>query len=471
MFLTLTSTAETASDLGFLLHKHPDRAQTFDLSVGTAHVFYPEASDERCTVALLLEIDPVELVRGGRFGDGFALGAYVNDRPYAASSLLSVALGRVFRSAMAGTCTARPDLVGVALPLEVHVPAVPDDGDPGLVARLFEPLGWDVSVEIGALDPQVPAWGDSPYADVRLTGTFTVAEALRHLYVLLPALDGGKHYWVGPDEVDKLVRSAGEWLGGHPERDWILRRSLAHRREYVADAVERLGVLEDAGAALGLAGDAAGPEVGDTSGPARPLSEVRREVVMGELRAARAASVVDLGCGEGALLRDLLADPAFTWVVGADVSHRALRRAAERLGLDRMPDSVRARLTLLQSSVTYRDARLAGADAVVLMEVVEHVDADRLPSLERTVFGDARPRTVIVTTPNEEFNVRYPTLHAGTMRHTDHRFEWTRAQGEQWAARVCETYGYTFRAGAVGDVDPEVGPPTQLLVFTLGAAA
>ena len=257
MFLTLTSTAESASDLGFLLHKHPDRAQTFDLSVGRAHVFYPEASDQRCTVALLLEIDPVELVRGGRFGDGFALGAYVNDRPYAASSLLSVALGRVFRSAMAGTCVARPDLVGVALPLEIHVPAVPDDGDPGLVARLFEPLGWTVEAGAGPLDPQVPSWGDSPYADVRLTGTFTPADALRHLYVLLPALDGGKHYWVGPDEVDKLVRSAGEWLAGHPERDWILRRSLAHRREYVADAVERLGVLQDAGAGRGR-GDAGG---------------------------------------------------------------------------------------------------------------------------------------------------------------------------------------------------------------------
>lgn len=466
MFLTLTSTADSASDLGFLLHKHPDRVQTFDLSVGRAHVFYPEADDRRCTVALLLEVDPVELVRGGRFGDGSALADYVNDRPYAASSLLAVALGRVFRSAMAGSCATRPDLVGVPLPLELHVPAVPDDGDPALVARLFEPLGWTVSVGVGPLDPQVPSWGDSPYADVRLTGTFTVADALRHLYVLLPALDGGKHYWVGPEEVDKLVRSAGDWLGEHPERDWILQRSLAHRREYVADAVERLGVVEEVVA--GAEGEAT-PSAAVIVPP--PLAAIRREVVLAELRAARAASVVDLGCGEGALLRELLADPAFTRVVGADVSHRALRKAAERLGLDRMPDTVRARLTLVQSSVTYRDARLAGADAVVLMEVIEHVDLDRLPALERTVFGEARPRTVIVTTPNEEFNVRYPTLHAGTMRHTDHRFEWTRGQGEAWAAGVCEAYGYTFRAGAVGDVDPEVGPPTQLLVFTLGAAA
>ncbi|MEZ0446288.1 3' terminal RNA ribose 2'-O-methyltransferase Hen1 [Cellulomonas sp. ICMP 17802] len=455
MFLTLTSTADSASDLGFLLHKHPDRVQTFDLSVGRAHVFYPESDDRRCTVALLLEVDPVELVRGGRFGNGQALAAYVNDRGYAASSLLAVALGRVFRSAMAGTCATRPDLVGVPLPLEVRVPAVPDDGDPELVGRLFEPLGWTVAVGVAPLDPQVSAWGDAPYADVRLTGTFTVADALRHLYVLLPALDGGKHYWVGPDEVDKLVRSAGDWLGEHPERDWILRRSLAHRREYVADAVERLGVVAET----------------EIESAVPPLAATRREVVLAELRAARAASVVDLGCGEGALLRELLADPAFTRVVGADVSHRALRKAAERLGLDRMPDTVRARLTLVQSSVTYRDARLAGADAVVLMEVVEHVDLDRLPALERTVFGEARPRTVIVTTPNEEFNVRYPTLLAGTMRHADHRFEWTRAQGEAWAAGVCAAYGYTVRTGAVGDVDPEVGPPTQLLVFTRGAAA
>jgi 3' terminal RNA ribose 2'-O-methyltransferase Hen1 len=456
VFLTLTSTAEPASDLGFLLHKHPERVQTFELSVGAAHVFYPEAGDRRCTVALLLEVDPVELVRGGRFGDGPALAAYVNDRPYAASSLLTVALGRVFRSAMAGTCHARPDLVGVPLPLEIHVPAVPDDGDPALVARLFEPLGWQVEVTVVPLDPQVPAWGDAPYADVRLTGTFTVADALRHLYVLLPALDGGKHYWVGADEVDKLVRSAGEWLGEHPERDWILRRSLAHRTEYVADASERLGVVVP---------------VEDPEPVGRPLSQVRREVVLAELRAARASTVVDLGCGEGALLRELVADPAFTRVVGADVSHRALRRAAQRLGLDRVPDSVRARLTLLQSSATYRDARLAGADAVVLMEVIEHVDLDRLPSLERTVFGDAHPRTVVVTTPNEEYNVRYPTLHAGTMRHTDHRFEWTRAELEAWAARVASAYGYTYRTGAVGDVDPEVGPPSQLVVFTAGAAA
>ncbi|WP_426593664.1 3' terminal RNA ribose 2'-O-methyltransferase Hen1 [Cellulomonas sp. McL0617] len=462
MLLTLTSTSTpnvpSATDLGFLLHKHPDRAQTFELSVGRAHVFYPEASDDRCTAALLVEVDPVDLVRGRRSGG--ALTDYVNDRPYAASSLLAVAIGRVFRTAMSGTCAVRPDLEGVVMPLEVRVPAVPE---PGMVARLFGPLGWSVEVDVPLLDPEVPSWGPAPYGDVRLTGVLTVAEALRHLYVLLPALDGGKHYFVGPDEVDKIVRAAGEWLGGHPERDWILRRTLAHRREYVADAVALLAELD------GVVADAGPGTVGVVADVGRPLAAERRDAVLAELLRSGARSVVDVGCGEGALLRALLADPTFTRVVGADVSVAALQRAA--VGLDRLPDSVRARLTLLQSSVTYRDDRLAGADAIVLMEVVEHVDLDRLPALEQTVFGAARPRTVVVTTPNAEHNVRYPHLHAGGLRHADHRFEWTRSDLADWASRVGSEYGYTSRTAPVGPVDDEVGPPTQLVVFTARDAA
>ena len=145
MYLTITSTADSASDLGYLLHKHPGRAQSFDVAAGKAHVFYPEATERRCTAALLLEVDPIALVRGRRFGgDTFSLGQYVNDRPYAASSMLAVALGKVFRSAMAGRCEARPDLPGLALPLKIHVPALPSVGGSELVHRFFEPLGWVV---------------------------------------------------------------------------------------------------------------------------------------------------------------------------------------------------------------------------------------------------------------------------------------------------------------------------------------
>ena len=164
-------------------------------------------------------------------------------------------------------------------------------------------------------------------------------------------------------------------------------------------------------------------------------------------------------------MRELIRNPAFTRVLGVDVSHRALEIAARRLGLDRMPDSQRARLELIQSSVTYRDDRLAGHDAGVLMEVIEHIDPPRLPALERTVFGHARPTSVVVTTPNVEYNVRYQFLPAGAPRHRDHRFEWTRAQFRTWADAAAATYGYTVRYLPVGDEDPELGAPTQLAVF------
>lgn len=211
MYLTITSTAPNATDLGFLLHKHPDRAQQFDVGVGTAHVFYPEAAPDRCTAALLLEIDPIGLVRGKRFGgDAFSLAQYVNDRPYAASSMLAVALGRVFRSALAGRCAPRPELPGAPLPLQIRVPAVPSSGGADLVHRLFAPLGWQVGTAVEPLDPAIPAWGDSRYIHLQLTGVITVADALSHLYVLLPVLDDAKHYWVGDDEIDKLVRVGGD---------------------------------------------------------------------------------------------------------------------------------------------------------------------------------------------------------------------------------------------------------------------
>ncbi|PZF83746.1 3' terminal RNA ribose 2'-O-methyltransferase Hen1 [Jiangella anatolica] len=472
MLLTLTSTADHATDLGYLLHKHPERVQSFDLSVGTAHVFYPEATDQRCTVALLLEVDPIGLVRGRRFGgDALSLAQYVNDRPYAVSSMLSVALGRVFGSALKGRCDARPELVGVPLPLEVRLPAL---AGAGIVTGLFAPLGWTVDAAVRPLDPELPEWGDSRYADVTLRGTLPLDRALSHLYVLLPVLDGAKHYWVSSDEVDKLIRTGGSWLAQHPERDAIVTRYLARKRGFVADALSRLAELDDA-PALADETDAADEtdEAGEieAAGEASvPLATLRRAAVVEQLKAAGARRVVDLGCGEGMLLRELLADPSFTEIVGADVAPRVLEKAAGRLHLDRMGDRQRERITLLQSSAVYRDDRLAGFDAVVLMEVIEHVDPDRLPDLERTVFAHARPRTVVVTTPNAEYNVLFPSLHEGGLRHRDHRFEWGRAEFAAWAERVAQAHGYTVAHAPVGEPDPGAGPPTQLATFTRSEA-
>jgi 3' terminal RNA ribose 2'-O-methyltransferase Hen1 len=467
MLLTITSTAPPATDLGFLLHKHPDKVQSFDVSSGQAHVFYPEASEHRCTAALLLEVDPIELVRGKRSAgpDAFSLAQYVNDRPYATSSMMAVALGKVFRTAMSGRCAARPDLAASALPLEIGIPALSCRGGAEVAQRLLRPLGWTVDATPVPLDPQLPQWGDSRYLSLRLTGELRLADALNHLYVLLPVLDNAKHYWVAGDEVDKLIRAAGGWLAAHPDRDLITRRYLAHRRELVLTAVGRLAEVDDAEPET-LDNAVPDTEPDETDERQLSLAQQRTGAVLAALRAARAATVVDLGCGEGALVRALLDDPAFSKVLGVDVSHRALEVAAQRLHLDRMPDRRRARLQLMQSSLTYRDERIAGFDAAVLMEVIEHVDPPRLGALERTVFALARPATVVVTTPNAEHNVRFTSLPPGSMRHRDHRFEWTRAQFRDWASAVASGHGYDVRHLPVGGDDPEVGPPTQLAVFS-----
>ncbi|GAA2306669.1 3' terminal RNA ribose 2'-O-methyltransferase Hen1 [Streptomyces hawaiiensis] len=478
MFLTITTTGtpeRPATDLGYLLHKHPDKAQAFSTSYGTAHVLYPEAEAGRCTAALLLEVDAVALVRRGK-GKGrggapdAALAQYVNDRPYAASSLLAVALSSVFSSAMKGVCNARPELPGQARPLRVEVPALPARGGPDLVRKLFEPLNWTVTVEPVPLDTEFPDWGDSRYVRLVLeSDTLTLAEALRHLYVLLPVLDDAKHYWVAPDEVDKLLRVGEGWLPGHPEQRLITSRYLSRRWSLTRQATERLELVR-----LAETDDSEVEEIDnaveaetETEEKPTPLAVQRREAIVTALRQSGAARVLDLGCGQGQLVQTLLKDPAFTEIVGVDVSMRALTIASRRLKLDRMGERQASRVQLFQGSLAYTDARLKGYDAAVLSEVIEHLDLPRLPALEYAVFGSARPRTVLVTTPNVEYNVRWESLPAGHVRHGDHRFEWTRAEFRAWADAVAERHGYGVEFVAVGPDDPEVGPPTQMAVFTM----
>ncbi|MGW0132697.1 3' terminal RNA ribose 2'-O-methyltransferase Hen1 [Streptomyces sp. NPDC003299] len=481
MFLTIgtTGTAERpATDLGFLLHKHPDKAQAFSTSYGTAHVLYPEADARRCTAALLLEVDPVALVRRGK-GKGrggapdAALAQYVNDRPYAASSLLAVALSGVFSSAMRGVCATRPERAAEPLPLRVEVPALPARGGPALVRRLFEPLGWTVSAEPVALDAEFPEWGDSRYVHLVLESeALRLSEALRHLYVLLPVLDDAKHYWVAADEVDKLLRAGEGWLPGHPEQKLITTRFLSRRWSLTRQAMERLELVrlaESDDAAVEEIDNAVAAETEEEEKPT-PLAVQRREAITTVLRETGAARVLDLGCGQGELVRELLRDARFTEIVGVDVSMRALTIASRRLKLNRMGERQAERVTLLQGSLAYTDSRLKGYDAAVLSEVIEHLDLPRLPALEYAVFGAARPRTVVVTTPNVEYNVRWESLPAGHVRHGDHRFEWTREEFRAWARAVAERHGYGVEFRPVGPDDPEVGPPTQMAVFELSTA-
>jgi 3' terminal RNA ribose 2'-O-methyltransferase Hen1 len=461
VLLTITLTRPPATDLGFLLHKNPGRVHTRALAFGPSHVFYPEATNERCTAALLLEIDPVGLVRGRRPGP--SLEPYVNDRPYVASSFLSVALADQFGTAMGGRSKERQELADAALPFEVGIPVLPARGGDTLVRKLFEPLGYTVGSTGEPLDPMFPAWGDAPYRAVTLTAEVRIRDLLAHLYVLIPVLDDQKHYWVSAPEIEKLLKRGMGWLPAHPERDLIARRYLAGQPNLTREALRRLVVEEDAADPDAREADRDAEEAAVEERVS--LHDQRIGAVMSALRANGARRVLDLGCGEGRLLGELVKDHAFTEIVGVDVSARSLEIAARRLRVERMNERQRERVRLFQGALTYRDERLAGFDAAVLMEVIEHVEPGRLPALERAVFEFAHPGHFAVTTPNAEYNVRFETLPAGRLRHRDHRFEWTRAEFAAWADRVATRFGYVVRFLPIGPDDPEVGPPTQMAVF------
>jgi 3' terminal RNA ribose 2'-O-methyltransferase Hen1 len=468
VLLTISTTHVPATDLGYLLHKHPGRVQGFAQSFGMATVFYPEASDERCTVALFLDVDPIRLARGrAKNSPDFSLAQYVNDRSYAASSLLSVALADVFSTARAGRCAARQELADSAIPLEITIPVLPCRGGSEVAHRVFEPLGWEVRAEPIALDEAFGEWGDSRYVRLRLAGVARLAEALNQLHVLLPVLDEFKHYWQGPDEVDKLLRSGDGWLADHPDRTLITRRYLGRHRGLTRVALARLAELGDE--VDGAVEPAEEEEILQPANNRLPLNTQRHEAVCQALLDLGAKSVIDLGCGPGQFLERLVKVPAFTAIAGCDVSTRSLQYAARRLGLDHMSERQSDRIDLFQGALTYEDPRLRGFDAAVLMEVVEHIDPPRLDAVERVIFGAAKLRAVIVTTPNKEYNELYGALTG--MRHPDHRFEWDRAQFAQWSDRVAAVYGYRVERSGIGDVDEALGTPTQMAIFTRNGPA
>jgi 3' terminal RNA ribose 2'-O-methyltransferase Hen1 len=410
-----------------------------------------------------VEVDPVQLVRGkgGQAGDAFALQPYVNDRPYVASSFLSVALAEVFGTALSGRSKERHELADTALPLEATISVLPSRGEEALLHRLFKPLGYEVRAARHPLDERFPEWGESPYVRVTVAGSVRLRELLSHLYVLIPVLDDDKHYWVGQDEIEKLLRHGGDWLASHPERNLIADRYLVRQRPLTREALAR------------LAEDSADPDEAEEAHQHEEaaveerisLHEQRHGAVLTVLRSSGGRSVLDLGCGEGRLLAILLRDRSFERITGMDVSHRNLERAARRLRLDRLPPAQHERISLIHGSLSYRDRRLEGYDAATVVEVIEHLDPSRLAAFERVLFECARPGTIILTTPNVEYNAVLENLPGGKLRHRDHRFEWTRAEFRAWAEGVAGRHGYAVRLLPVGPEHPEFGPASQMAVF------
>lgn len=472
MLLNITTTHQPTTDLSYLLHKHPDRFQSVDLSVGQAHIFYPELSQDKTTVSLLLDIDPIDMVRSGKnfAGEGFALGQYVNDRPYVVSSFMSVAIAKAFSTAMNGICNHHPELLGIEMPFQVVLHSIPaPQGGDGLIRRLFEPLGYKVSVVRHTLDTQFPQWGQSRYFTVTLEHTLTLQNLLTHLYVLIPTLDNDKHYFITASEIDKLLSKGQGWLNNHPEKEQISSRYLGNFKSLTQTAIERLSAENPNSAPAHQHSDLFIDETllqKEQKLYKQSLHKLRLEKVKEQLLLSGAEKVLDLGCGEGKLLQLLIKEKQFTQITGMDVSYQELIRAKEKLHYDNMAAIQKERVKLFQGSLTYRDQRLQHYDAAAIVEVIEHMELNRLPAFEKAIFGFARPTTVVLTTPNQEYNSVYQNLNPNAMRHNDHRFEWTRAEFQDWAKKVGLEFSYTVEFFSIGDMHPELGASCQMAVFT-----
>ncbi len=456
MLLSITTTHQPATDLGHLLHKHPERLQSFSmnfgpLSYGQVHVFYSEAIAQRCTAVLLLDIDPI-----GRGKSAFAkesvLNQTISDRPYTASSFLSLAMLKVLRTAMLGRSTDRPDLAATAIPITVNIPVLPCRGGETLLQQLFEPLGYEVTGQ--------SVCEDTIYLSATLKNTVRIKDLLCHLCVLIAALDDEKHDWLRAEEIDKVWQQGEGWIDDHPLKSVILQRYEKLGSRCVDTAIARLE--EDDRFDIEAAQRERDWQVIAAKKP-NHLNQQRLTAVIEVLNQRGAKNVVDLGCGEGELLQRLSEESSLKKITGVEVSSTALAKAQKRLSIAELNEQP-SRVQLLRGSAVYQDKRLKGCDAVTIVEVIEHIDCDRLPAFEHVVFEFIQPATVIVTTPNIEYNGLYP-VPANSLRDSDHRFEWTRPEFQRWAKGVSQKYGYTVEFQSIGSEYPEVGSPTQMGVF------
>ncbi len=463
MILTIEFQHADARDLGYLLHKNPDRVQSVSLPFGTARIFYPVVEDDCCRIALLLDIDPLGLVKKLRRKDGLPLLPYVNDRPYVASSFMSVAIAKCFGTAMGGRSKDRQELADTELPLRVAICPLPCRGGENLLNDLFEPLGYSVEATRLTIDDRFPDWGESSYFDLRLQGSFRISRLLAHLYVLIPVLDREKHYWVGTDEVQKLLSKGKGWLEDHPKKELIAGRYLSFQRYLTREALQLLAD-EDEGDRSDL--EAKSDDAEQELEAKITLNEERYRSVIDVLEHHGASTIVDFGCGEGKFLRTLLRKKRFTQLLGLDVSLRSLEFAAKRLHMETMPERQRERIKLAQGSLLYYDKRLVDFDAVCVLEVIEHMDLSRLEGMCINLFEALGPPLLIITTPNRDYNAVWDNLPAGHVRHHDHRFEWTREEFGAWAETQATRGSYSVEMSGIGPVHEDFGCPTQMAVFT-----
>lgn len=449
MHLSISTTHKPATDLGFLLYKHPKKLHTRGTSFSTNHCFFSEATDDLCTANLWVNVRELQEFELYRRFNNFE-NPFINDRPYVAGSLMSTAMSEMFRTAMSGSCRERPELARSPIPLTIEVATVRCEDGIDFIKGIFEPLGYQVDLESYLLDEAFPNWGSSPYFKLRLQTNKELYLVLRQLFILLPVLDNQKHYWVDEAEQEKIIKMGEGWLQAHPMFSKIVSRYLKNLQSLAVEVKKHFALDEN------LTTKARNKE--EQLEQKIHLNTLRMDYVAELLKDHQVRTVGDLGCGEGKLIERLLQNSDITEIRAFEVSIDELEKAQQRIAELKQLERVK----FFNSSVLYLDHRTKDLDAVVLVEVIEHLEEVRLPVLAANVFKYMEPSMVVITTPNFEFNQRFETKG---FRHPDHRFEWTREEFKSWCEVQAQKYGYTFKIDFIGEVDSALGGPTQVGVF------
>jgi 3' terminal RNA ribose 2'-O-methyltransferase Hen1 len=442
MQLSLTVRGSGADVVSYLIAKNPNNPYERDEKGFKVRLVYPIFTTEEVQFVIYVKPDPIDLVRNS--SDLYDITHYINDREFAVSSLFITTIRKALGTALNG----KPDeeyqqWVGHEFDMELAFGPVATDLHDKEIADLFEPIGYKVEIERGV--SSIREKSSARY--ITLSGRQSVQNALKHVSILIPVIDNYKHYFLDEREIEKLDRYGEGWLEDHPLKQMIVKRALRFNALISQSKFyEKKQRNSDY----------------DESKKVR-LNDLRYEAILNLIKLLpHKESIVDLGAGEGRLSVQLGFVEGIKEILSIEPSNKSRIRAIERFEQVNVKEGY-VEPQSLPGSLYYFDSRLQNKDVIVLCEVIEHIEEDRLPKIFDMILSDYRPKTLIVTTPNQEYNVLYELNDE--MRHDDHRFEWTRAQFAQNVETWTEKYPYEVSIQGIGEEHDVYGHPTQMAIF------
>lgn len=443
MQLTIRATGENVKAISHLLSKNPNNLYERNHKGHLVRLFYSEFTEERVEVTIFVTPDPIELMQKG--SNTYDITHYINDREFAVSSIFT----SFIRSALGTALNGQPKeeyikWVDYRFPFTFEFGPVASTLSDQHIKDLFEPIGYEVAITRPEIHYAIDLKDKSSARFLALSGSQTLQDALRHLFVLIPVIDNYKHYFIDEKEIEKLERYGEGWLEGHPLRDMIYRQALRFKEIY--SLVE--GSNPDAAA--------------DQPAKKVRLNDLRYEKIVETAQSLDPKTIVDFGSGEGKLSVRLAFMDGVKEILAVEPSEAENLKAKRRFDKAKeVPGFVEPKT--LWGSLFYYDERLKGKDLIVLCEVIEHIDEQRLPKAMDLILHQYAPKSFIITTPNREYNDVYDM--EDHFRHDDHRFEWTREEFQTWCKERNHQHLYELEFFGIGEEHPSQGFPTQMCVF------